>query len=277
MVYILSSYDNMIDKVTRLVDTLDRYVSGLSKTNITLVEIVTLVSALLAFLVSIISIIVTIKCDKKNRETSIKLAENAEKEENNRSKDAINANLTSNARIEWIQKVREATGELISSCYKFIRASKNEQKLYLDKICEKKDLYVLYFGPEKIDVGEKVADNLFDRDTNYGKNDMLVSFIEKLVSDIHLYHYYSDCIKNAERQIAECAECENSCIKIKCEKNEYGEEFNEEDCRMIKNLKYEEISTNRNKLDLILNDIRNLSEIMRIYCKLEWERAKKRI
>lgn len=144
-----TNIDTLIEKTNRLLGTLDRYISGLSHQSINLVDGFTLFFACLAVVASGVSIYQTYRSDKKNRELSETMANRAQEEENKRAEAAIDANLTANARINWIQNVREATAEFISACYEYVEASENKlQKESWLKVGEKKALYVLYFGPD---------------------------------------------------------------------------------------------------------------------------------
>ena len=62
--------------------------------------------------------------------------------------------------------------------------------------------------------------------------------------------------------------------KYRCEKDEYGTPFNEEDCIKRQNKLRENIKEHEEFEQNILTKLQNLSEIMRIYGKIEWNRAK---
>lgn len=191
----------------------------------------------------------------------------------------IDANITANARIEWIQNVRHATAELITAYWRVISSKPNEVEQNELFAHEKTALLVLYFGPDYNATAQETTD-LYDKETNEGKNDLIVAFIEKLHSDLRVYH-----IKQLERErclktYSECMSCQNSedeegrRIKLNCEKDEYGTRFTPQECNeIINNAKkgMDEIDQFNRQL---FSGISALSEIIRIYGKIEWNRAK---
>lgn len=77
---------------------------------------------------------------------SIKKSTKFEQEWNQKQ---LDADLKSKARIEWIQKVRENTAELISLYYAMLKET-NKDSLFeqLREAKKMNDLLILYFGPE---------------------------------------------------------------------------------------------------------------------------------
>jgi len=175
---ISSNYDSLVQILSNLImDTFNKCISEFLIQTVSLVDIATLVAAFIAATVSSISIIISYQISKENRESNERIAEAS-----------IDANLTANARIQWIQNVRQATAELISASYKYLGSDPKEQQKNWEIVQEKKALYVLYFGPDddesedKLENNsedeleknnesrEKLLDNLLDKKTNKGKN-----------------------------------------------------------------------------------------------------------
>lgn len=231
-----NNYNILIQELSDLVETLNKYISGLSNQPISVVDIATLVSAITAAIISGISIYVTIKCNKKNCDSNEKIAEQEQAAENKRASATIDANLTASARIEWIQNVRHATAELITACYKYMWSESDQQRVNMEIMLEKKSLYVLYFGPDDDESDEIKANNLYDKKTNKGKNDQLVKFVDELFNELRTYHSNHSAFEN--KSIKESIE--------KCERDKRK----------------------------TIKDLQDFSEAMRIYEKIEWKRAK---
>lgn len=81
-----------------------------------------------------------------------------------------------NARVEWIQKVRNVTAELIST---YSSALNEDDNAILERIIvnarEKVELLILYFGPEKTISTHKI--DLMSKNTNDGRNDLILEFL----------------------------------------------------------------------------------------------------
>lgn len=63
----------------------------------------------------------------------------------------LDADLKAKARIEWIQKVRETTAELITAYYSVLNTMNSTEEIHSKYIIarEKSELLILFFGPEK--------------------------------------------------------------------------------------------------------------------------------
>lgn len=284
----------LIEKTINLVESLDKYFDGLVNQSASTVEWSTLILAFIAALTSIISIYMNYKSVKKNRESNEKIAKEMQIEENKRTEATIDANLTASARIEWIQNVRKATAELITACYKYIRSETNSGKKEeekekkelqekLDVVQEKINLLILYFGHDDDNFSEEtiMADDLFNKKTNKGKNNKLVSYINKLHSGMSKYHANHSYIKIRSEDLNKCYSCstynsENSNItkEYNCTKDIEGTPFNEEDCKKHRYIIKEDIKRYKEIEDNILKLLQDLSEIMRVYLKIEWSRSK---
>lgn len=195
------------------------------------------------------------------------------------NKDNIDANITAAARIEWIQNVRHATAELITAYWKVISSKPDEIEQNKQLAHEKTALLVLYFGPDNDSTAEAATD-LHDKKTNKGKNDLLVKFIEELHSDLRMYHSKKLEQERSRKSYAECMSCQNpedeedARIAANCYKNEFFDQYTAEECSQ--NIK--SASDNIQEIEKfncnLFSRISELSEIIRIYGKLEWNRAK---
>lgn len=194
----------------------------------------------------------------------------------------IDANLKSKARIEWIQKVRNTSAELIMLYNTFLNLEDRDKMLevFLSSQ-EKTELLILFFGPEK--QNSKV--DIKNMESNDGKNELIVEFLSKLNKDIYLY--YKELVKEKQenlkkikedrlskmyQHIVDCCveevELEGGRKEINNEpilEPEYEKEIDEieeaiEKCVKITNELYERIVELRN--------------IIRIYLKIEWNKAK---
>lgn len=188
----------------------------------------------------------------------------------------IEASLVWSSRIEWIQNVRRVTADFIASCYMYMQSEKNDQDM-LDKniaLVEKnKVLLTLYFGPDTVRPGKKMAKDIWDKTTNAGKNEDIVNFINKIYKQIktyftHKYEYETCC--DALRHCDRCkhGEC------TKCESNEYHDVYTREECdKKITRLKKSRNEAKK-EIDSLQKNIELLSEAMRIYLKEEWRLTK---
>lgn len=195
----------------------------------------------------------------------------------------VKNNIRMDARIEWIQKVRETVARVISLCYLVVYEINEEEVLknFL-KAKEQINLLMLYFGPDEIGNKDFLGLNeqiLKKEDKNIGKNDHIVAFLEKLLLDIEKYYQR----KHSSR--AKMLEIELRCLNKKYDLEDTGERLIDNEGNWV-NVKgrpkeyYEE----KNKLEKekselenpnnILEDIANLREIMRLYLKIEWTVAK---
>lgn len=196
----------------------------------------------------------------------------------------VKNNIRMNSRIEWIQRVRETAAGTISLCYLLVHEIEREKtQSALLKAQEKINLLILYFGPDEIkeEILEENSDIILDENTNEGKNNYIVIFLEKVLTDIDDYYKRKYCgevqrlkfeIDNLKNKypLVETGEMiandeDGSLINIKNYPKEYFEEKNklEEDLNKLQNS------------EEVLNDIKKIREILRIYLKIEWNIAKK--
>lgn len=230
------------------------------------------------------SLIVTKIGNEKNLAANKEIANKVQEAENTRTEAQIDANITWNARVEWIQNVRRITAELITACYKFIHSSDSdqyEQNRNLELIQEKKLLLILYFGPDGIEENKSKAQDVCDRSTNNAKNEMIVTLINKLFGQLEAYFTNENLYKRYHKALVDCMACENSenGKVISCEIDRFESEiiyFTEDDCKAFqKEYKKEEKTCFERRIDLF-NNINLLTEAMRIYLKIEWNYTKSR-
>lgn len=161
----------------------------------------------------------------------------------------INSNLRANARIEWIQKVRNTSAELISLYYYIISYkdsdSKNKDELYkaLVESRLKTELLIMYFGPNTKNKNHKDSTEIIlNIECNEGKNDSIVVFLSDLNMDFH--KFYRLKFNSAESIYSQTRR--RIMIEQKIKKSNVDLEE-----RLIK-----------------------LRNIIRIYLKVEWDKAK---
>lgn len=197
----------------------------------------------------------------------------------------LDADLKSKARIEWIQKVRENTVELISWYYAMLKET-NKDNLFEELREAKKttDMLILYFGPENND--EKFEFSVLECvDTNAGKNDVLVKYLSNLFDDFSEYYtntsrdvlntikrrrkdLWDDMIHNPVGKIPMASYTTEDGEEIEQYEPVWDEDLQREveECDIQISLYYKRIKELENKLV----ELRNY---MRIYLKLEWKKG----
>lgn len=172
------------------------------------------------------------------------------------------------ARIEWIQDVRQATAEFILACYEALHIENDvERKQKLSNLHEKRFLLTLYFGPEN----KNVEVDLLCENSNDGKHKKLIELIEA----IEKYH-----VDERQTAIMRVENAKESALNVLLNE-EFGHEFDktsEEEYRdCLKELEQDVAQTpiKIEKINEQFNRIEQLTTSMRIYLKLEWNRAKR--
>lgn len=245
------------------------------------IKIETVIAPIIAAVASIIGTIFTyysIRVAKNN-------AKMTQESENKRNEAQIDANITWNARVEWIQNVRKTTVEFVAACYKFIDTNDMDtinQTKNRDSIKEKASLLILYFGPDNIEQKGKKAQDINDISTNNAKNEMIVELINN-ISDQSSIDYFVNKImsKSCKTKLAQCSDCENSPKKeYRCESwdHETNESYvnTEDDCIKTKEDSRNKINEYDNQKAKFISDIDSLIYAMRTYLKIEWNKTKTR-
>lgn len=188
-----------------------------------------------------------------------------------------------NARVEWIQKVRDVTAEIISTYSSALNEddSNNVQKIIIE-VREKVERLILFFGHEAT-TSEEI--DILDRKTNDGKNDLIVRFLTELSNDFIIYN------ENVKKGILTQAEARLGHVSSKLHDNIIGISNCEEveiDGENYTNIEYEfekEVENEYNKAQIRVDEIKKfnreldiklvkLRDIIRTYLKIEWNKAK---
>lgn len=254
----------IMEKISELVEALIQFLN--KQTSIpqqhcllTTTEIISIVIAILSFLGMIGTTIFTIWQNFKLRNTS--------------------------ARIEWIQKVRDTTAEIISTYSSALNEDDIDkvQKAIIE-VREKVERLILFFGHESI--ANNKTDDILDKETNNGKNDLIVRFLIELSNDFVTYYknVSSKVLLQAERRLDSVSRRLQDNItgiesyeEIKIEEKSHTNieyKYNPEDEK-----EYEEAQTKvaemRRFNEELNKKLEKLRDIMRIYLKIEWNKAKK--
>ncbi|WP_028830134.1 hypothetical protein [Proteocatella sphenisci] len=241
---------------------------------------------IIAVFVSIISLLGVIISTTVTNLTTKKISESNEKSQEKLNQKNIEANLIAKARIEWIQKVRNTTAELLALYFKVINTVDKEHLLeYVIKAQEKTELLILYFGHEEQNGMDQPVDLHFHKN-NINKNNSIVEFLSILSNKI--YRYYESVKLDEFNKLEDIRnrrfdEMQNHVLDLEVE--EYEDECGNVGMHHIPILD-EACEDSLNEIDerinnvvaiskSIKNDVSNLRDIIRIYLKIEWNKAKK--
>lgn len=204
------------------------------------------------------------------------------------NKKKIDADLKAKARIDWIQKVREHTADLLSTYYAILNETDKEKQFHLIQIAKKNsEILSLYFG----DCSEKTP--LYDSKilenpkTNKDKNPMIVLSIESLFDKFN--KYYKDELNETRLKLHESFRRANQemtdnpigwapCGVYETPDGELVEEkeplYDPNLKENVDHLRLQIINYENSVLELKqeLNELRNH---IRLYLKIEWDIAKK--
>lgn len=194
---------------------------------------------------------------------------------------SIDADIKAKSRIEWIQRVREATAEFITACYCILRlgGEYNQKKMneVFPDIQKTGLLLILFFGPDKSGENEEITDKI---------NDILLSIekitfegykenIEKQIDDSkrQIDEKYDDLINNHGISEDEL----NSHFGFEKAKSSEKKELIDSYKKLLSSYNNSAIKLQNEYFEFIktLNDdLHDLSGIIREYLKKEWDRAK---
>lgn len=257
-----------------------RIISDLSEKAISTGDIIAIVVSIISLIGVIISTYATNKTTKKINESNNEMQEKWNQKN-------IDANLIANARIEWIQKVRNISAELISLYFSMLNSEGDDTiQTAFNHSIEKTELLILYFGHEDNKVESEDFGILFNKENNIGKNELIVNFLISLSQKFNKYNAFiqkggltkikKDIIK-AQQEMYQNVEM----IKV-------GEYYHEEAGEMmdieepyyqtediLRVNKLESIKADRVKeITDLQNDLISFRNIIRIYLKIEWNKAK---
>ena len=256
-------------------------------------DLVVIGAAILSLIGVLISLFLTNKMTSKINEDNNKFQKDFN-QTNNQLQEKLNqknidADLKAKARIEWIQNVRNTSAELISLYYQLLNSTDKDTlfKTFIDSQA-KAELLILFFGPEVQKQNQETLPPtpLTRLESNEGKNDSIVEFLSKLTSDFYLY--YSKASKN-EKSILEKIREErfsrmyDNVIGFVEHEPTFDEDGNESTNRepiLDPNLE-DDVSEIEKKIQEYTMFTKNLNDrlvqlrnVMRIYLKIEWNKAK---
>lgn len=237
--------------------------------------------ALLSFIGVLINAFSTNRMSKKINQNNNTLQEKLNQKN-------IDANLRAKARIEWIQNVRKTSAELISLYYELLNITDKDRLLEtFISSQEKTELLILFFGPEKQHKELTPEASIESVESNEGKNDLVVEFLSKLNKDFYLY--YKKALKDEK---SELERIHKRRLSIMFEKPIdyveleplYDDDGNE--CRNLEPIFDPALEEEVNKIEELIeknamftNNLQErliqLRDIIRVYLKIEWNKAKK--
>ncbi len=237
--------------------------------------IAALITSAASALLTIFKIIYDCSQEKKNKQFQEKVTDHLQTKEDMRTKMQIDANIVWTARVEWIQNVRNLTAEFIASLNNFMSSEDNiTRKKNLELIYAKSNLLILYFGPDKHPNREA---DLFNQTSNISKNDHIVKLIENISKNASAYFQKENDIENYRNSILLCQNCKaSSDIYEHCNiiNDSMSENEVEKSCNNHIDNYLNKIDNLRQENQAFKNSIQDFTKIMRIYLKLEWNRAK---
>lgn len=235
-----------------------------------------------AIIAAVTSIIVTLPkfiydCfqEKKRKNFQEKITDIIQNKEDQRAMMQVGANIVWSARVEWIQNVRNVTSEFITAVNDFVVSGDDTaRKQNLELIRAKSNLLILYFGPDK---HPDTNIDLFNPTSNVSKNENIVKFIKNICENAPAYFLRQTFIEDYHNNILHCNSCKassdmyESCNIIDASMSNAEKE---KSCTAQINNYLKKIQDLRQENQKFKDNIQYFAEIMRIYLKLEWERAK---
>lgn len=243
---------------------------------------------IIAIIVSIISLLGVIVSTLLTNRTTKKISESNEKLQEKWNQKNIDASLTASARIEWIQNVRNTTADLIRYYYDILNtADPSEVVKALIDSQQKTELLTLYFGPEDCDCDtiQRNKNHLLNTNDNTGKNDIMVGFIADLANRFAKYSVdvKNNRLKHLEEAVHQAqVEAYNNASEefvgyFYTEDGEqipqYDREWTKEDASYVYQTE-EALRKAKKEIQQLREDLVFLRNAMRIYLKIEWNKAK---
>lgn len=242
-------------------------------------DIIAIVVSVIAFIGVIVSTVMTNRTTKKINKSNEELQEKWNQKN-------IDATLIANARIEWIQKVRNTTAELLALYFEVINTVDKETLLEsVIKAQEKTELLILFFGHEEQNVKDQPVD-LHCPKNNINKNASIVVFLSSLSQRIYRYYEINKLDELGRLEDIRSRRLnEMQAHVVGFEGEEYEDEHGNIGTHSVPILdkRYEDsLDQIEEKIDNIVNiskdisnDLSKLRDIIRIYLKIEWNKAKK--
>lgn len=204
---------------------------------------------------------------------------------------SIDADVKAKSRIEWIQRVREATAEFVTACYMVIgkdQINNDELDGKYTTIREKGYLLKLYFGNDTKEnqcvkkCPKKDCPKILIKceKTNDGKNELINEYID----DINAYFFGDRYLKAnnvaLEKLLYAVAQKLNM-SKVDLEDRLENDSINEDDIKDKGGEKLEDLKEYKECLNVykqlkkdVENELEELVNVIRLYLKIEWDRAK---
>lgn len=250
-----------MEKMSELIEALTQYINNQNtltqQSHFLTTEVIAIIAAILSFGGLMFTTIYTIRQNSK--------LQNA------------------NARVEWIQKVRDVTAEIISTYSSALNEddSNKVQKIIIE-VREKVERLILFFGHETTS-GKEI--DILDKNDNDGKNDLIVRFLTELSNDFVVYN------ENVKKGILTQAEARLGHVSSKLQDNIIGisncekVEIEGESYTNIEHEFEKEVEDEYNKAQIRVDEIKRfnreldiklvkLRDIIRTYLKIEWNKAK---
>ena len=240
-----------------------------------------------AILVAIIAFFGTIVATYFTNKTTKNISKDNEEFQERMTQKSIDANLIANARIEWIQNVRNITAELLTSYFSILNSTDIELiQTNFDSSIKKTELLILYFGHENKSLGNEDLSLVLNKESNQGKNELIVNFLVLLSEKFR--EYYSDIQKGEFKRLEEALrQAKNdmyknaTLVKIGESYNEFAEEVEdimepmpqEEDVQYASTLEAE-YKNKEKQITQLQQDLVLLRNVIRTYLKIEWNKSK---
>lgn len=204
------------------------------------------------------------------------------------NKKKIDADLKAKARIDWIQKVREHTAELLSSYYAILNETDKEKQFEQIQIAKRNsEILSLFFG----DSGEKTVSFdskiLENTKSNKDKNSMIVQSIESIFDKFNKYYKHElngtrlklqEALRRANQEMINNPDRWEPCGIYETPDGEQIEQkepiFNPELKAQVDDLKVQ-LCNYEKSVQGLTQDLNQLRNYIRLYLKIEWDIAKK--
>lgn len=202
------------------------------------------------------------------------------------AKQQIDANLKAKARIKWIQEVREISARLITNFSELKKDQTNFKEKYINisRDAELLKLYFGFYGPK-----EKTTldyDILFNTESNDNKNQYIFDFIDSMLDDLNnesfdKYNLYLKKYEEYKEKLAEYNKAIEKYCDVQIDKYGNPEIVPKKEHESQYDYYFGWIQEFRSKNSSYYSYIReydekgkNFEQIISIYLKIEWDKAK---